>query len=88
MGQIFLLFMILLIFYFVLIVPQRREQKRHQDMVAALKKGDEVVMTGGLVGEIVHITDDRLTLRTAESRVMVDRGRVARLATAPEPAAK
>ena len=65
------------ILYFIIIMPHRREQKRHREMVAGLKAGDEVITTGGLVGEIVQIKDDRLTLKTGDARVSVERGRIA-----------
>ncbi len=68
----------LAIFYFVLILPQRREQKRHREMVAALNRGDRVATIGGLVGEIVQIRDDELTLKTGDARVVVERHKVAR----------
>lgn len=68
------------IFYFLLLRPQRKMQQRHQDMVAGVKKGDEVMTDGGLIGTVVHTADDRLTLRTAEStRVVVARGKIARV---------
>lgn len=67
------------IFYFLLIRPQRKEQERHREMIAAVKKGDDVAMAGGIVGTVVHATEDRLTLKTGEdTRVVVLRSRVAR----------
>ncbi len=66
------------IFYFLLIRPQKKEQERHREMIAAVKKGDEVVMTGGIVGTVIHAADDRLTIRTGENtRIEVVRSRVA-----------
>jgi preprotein translocase subunit YajC len=53
-----------------------------------LKRGDEIVTAGGLVGEVVHIKettagkpgmDDRITIKTGESRVVVERGRIVRV---------
>lgn len=67
------------IFYFLLIRPQRQEQKRHREMVAALKRGDRVATLGGLVGEIVALNEDVVTLKTGETRVVVERVKVARL---------
>lgn len=71
--------LIFLIFYFLLIRPQRKEQQRHQAMVAALDKGDEIVTSGGIIGTIVHVTDDALTLKTGENtRIVIERTRVSR----------
>ena len=72
-------FAIMLIFYFLLIVPQRRQLKQHQEMVAALKNGDEVVTAGGLMGTITGIKDDAIQLRTGQSTVVVERARIARV---------
>lgn len=78
--MIFLLQMVAIgvIFYMLLIRPQRKEQERHKNMIQALKKGDEVVTNGGIIGTVVHAQDDRLTIKTAENtRIVVQRGRIA-----------
>ena len=78
------------IFWFLLIRPQRQQQKQHETMLKALKKGDEVVTAGGIVGRVVHIKDDRLTIESGESRVIVERDRIAKVLVqkTEEPAAK
>ncbi len=75
-GQIALIFVI---FWFLLIRPQRQQQRQHETMLKALKKGDEVVTAGGIVGEVVHIKDDRVTIKSAESRFVVERDRIAKV---------
>jgi len=68
------------IFYFLLIRPQRKEQQRHREMLDQLKKGDEVITAGGIVGTVVHIQDDRLTIKTAENtRLVIQRSRIAQV---------
>lgn len=66
------------IFYFLLIRPQKKEQDRHKAMLAAIKKGDEIVTGGGIVGKVVDVKDDRLTVQSGESKFVVERARVAR----------
>ena len=67
------------IFYFILIRPQRKERQRHQEMLKKLAKGDRIMTTGGILGQIVHVADQELTVQTGEStRLVVDRGHVAR----------
>ena len=78
-GQIALIFVI---FWFLLIRPQRQQQKQHETMLKALKKGDEVVTAGGIIGEVVHIKDDRVTVKSGESRFVVERERIAKVQTA------
>jgi preprotein translocase subunit YajC len=71
------------IFYFLLIRPQKKEQERHQAMIHALKKGDEVVTSGGIIGTVVHAEEDRITIRTAETtKLVVERARIAKVTSA------
>lgn len=65
------------IFYFLLIRPQKKQQQAHQEMVKTLARGDEVVTMGGIVGEIIHLTDDRVTIKTdRDTRLVVDRAKI------------
>ena len=78
-GTLIMLFAFVAIFYFLLIRPQRQQQKRHQEMVRELRRGDEVSTVGGIVGRIVHVKDDRLTIKTADdTRLVIERDKVAR----------
>ncbi|MFP4622880.1 MAG: preprotein translocase subunit YajC [Gemmatimonadota bacterium] len=71
---------IIAIFYFLLIRPQKKAQQKHQEMVAGLQKGDEIVTDGGIVGQVIHLREDRLTIKTAgDTRIEVARGKVARV---------
>ena len=78
-GTVFMFGAIFLIFYFLLIRPQRKQQKAHDEMVKALTRGDEVVTIGGIIGRIIHLTDDRVTIKTAEdTRLEVERSKIGR----------
>jgi preprotein translocase subunit YajC len=87
-GQTFTIMMIYLvgfglIFWFLILRPQRRIQQKHQDMVGALKKGDEVVTEGGIIGSVVHLAEDRVTIKTAENtRLVIARPKIARVLSA------
>lgn len=70
------------IIYFLLIRPKIQQEKRHRERITQIKRGDEVVTAGGIVGEVVHIKDDRLTLKTGESRIVVQRDRIAEVRSA------
>jgi preprotein translocase subunit YajC len=81
-GGLFVLLLnfglIFLIFYWLLIRPQKKERERHKEMIQALRKGDQVIMNGGIIGSIIHVGEDRLTIKTAENtRLEVDRSSVA-----------
>src|ERR1700693_3728507 len=56
-GSIFIYGAIFLIFYFILIRPQATQRKKHDEMVRSLRKGDEIVTNGGLVGEVLFIKE-------------------------------
>jgi len=89
--MVFMYGAIFAIFYFVLIRPQQQQRKKHESSLQVLKKGDEIVTAGGIVGEILHIAqqskdgapvasmEDRITIKSAESRLIVERGRIARV---------
>ena len=67
-AQFIPLILIFVIFYFFLIRPQQKKVKEHKLMVSALKRGDEVVTSGGMVGKVERILgDDRLDLLIAEN---------------------
>src|SRR5437868_2770657 len=65
------------VFYFLLILPQRKRQKQVQEMVSALKTGDRVVTSSGIVGTITSIKDDSLMLRTRQVNIEVQRSSIA-----------
>lgn len=76
---------IIAIFWFLLIRPQRQVAQKHRAILEGLKRGDEVQTEGGIIGEVVHIKDDRVTIKSAETRLVVARVKIARVLT-PETA--
>ena len=78
------------IFYFLLIRPQQAQKKKHEEALRNIKRGDQIVTAGGVVGEVVHVKEagggekakgmeDHVTIKSAESRLIVERGRIARI---------
>ena len=65
------------IFYFILIRPQRKQQNEHKQLLASLQRGDKVVTSSGIVGEVVHIKDDEVTIRSGEAKLVVVRSGIA-----------
>jgi len=57
-AQFVPLILIFVIFYFFLIRPQQKKVKEHKQMVASLKRGDEIVTSGGVIGTIDKVHDD------------------------------
>ena len=67
-AQFIPLILIFVIFYFFLIRPQQKKVKEHKSMVASLKRGDEVVTSGGVFGRIEKVhDDDKIDLSISES---------------------
>lgn len=57
---------IFVLFYFMLIRPQNKRAKEHRDMVSQIKKGDEVVTSGGMVGKVMDIQEQFIKINLAE----------------------
>ena len=67
-AQFIPLILIFVIFYFFLIRPQQKKVKEHKVMVTALKRGDEVVTSGGIVGKIERVLgDDKVDILISEN---------------------
>ena len=67
-AQFIPLILIFVIFYFFLIRPQQKKVKEHKLMVAALKRGDEVITSGGIVGRIERVLgDDKVDIVISEN---------------------
>ena len=76
MGLLPILLMFV-IFYFLLIRPQRQQAAKHKQLLESLQKGDQIVTSGGVVGEVKGLTDTTITLEIAEKvRVKVTRSAV------------
>lgn len=91
LGPIFMYGAIFAIFYFVLIRPGQRQRKAQDALIRQVKRGDEIVTQGGIIGEVIHIREtaagegssntleDRITIKSGESRLVIERGKIARV---------
>lgn len=71
------------VFYFLLIRPQQTQRRERERLLAAIKRGDRVVTTGGLHGTITGLEDATVTLRVADQvKVTVDRAAIGRVVEA------
>ena len=68
------LILMVAVFWFLLIRPQKKRQQEHKTMLGNLRRGDNVVTSGGLIGRITDIDGDILTLDLGEAKVRVGRG--------------
>ncbi len=73
------LIILFVIFYLLVILPQQKQAKKHREMVENLKKGDKIVTTGGIIGEVVRNEPDNLVVRISKDvEVRIDKSAVAR----------
>jgi preprotein translocase subunit YajC len=82
------LILIFAIMYFLLIRPQQKKVKDHQKMVEALRRGDQVITQGGLVGKVVKVKEDgEVEVELAENvKVRVIKSTIAQVLSKTEPA--
>jgi preprotein translocase subunit YajC len=66
MVSIMMLVVMFVAFYFLLIRPQAKRAKEHKAMIAALAKGDEVVVAGGMLGRVTELSEQYATVEVAE----------------------
>ena len=74
------LVLIFVVFYFLLIRPQQKRAKEHKEMLLKIRRNDRIVTSGGLIGKVAKVIDDRdeLEVDLAENiRVKVRRGMIA-----------
>ena len=82
------LILIFVIMYFLMIRPQQQQRKAHEAMVAALRRGDQVITQGGLIGKVSKVKDDdEIEVEIATGvKVRVVRSTVAQVLSKTEPA--
>jgi preprotein translocase subunit YajC len=79
--------LIFVIMYFLMIRPQQKKVKEHKAMVGALRRGDQVVTSGGLIGKVAKVTDNELEVELAPNdKVKVVRSTIAQVLSKTEPA--
>ncbi|SLN59059.1 preprotein translocase subunit YajC [Pseudooctadecabacter jejudonensis] len=88
LGQFIPLILIFAIMYFLLIRPQQKKLKEHQAMVAALRRGDQVITQGGLIGKVSKVVDDgEVVVELGEGmKVRVVRSTISQVLNKTEPA--
>lgn len=89
-AQFIPLILIFAIMYFLLIRPQQKKMKEHQNMVQNLRRGDQVVTQGGLIGKVVKVKENNeLELELAEGvKVRVVQSTIAQVLSKTEPASE
>jgi preprotein translocase subunit YajC len=86
-GMIIPLVAIMVVFWFLLIRPQQKRQKEHQEMIGKVARGDTIVTSGGLIGRVSKVVDEReLLVEVGENvKVRVVRSAIAEVRAKGEP---
>ena len=88
-AQFLPLILIFAIMYFLLIRPQQKKVKEHQAMIEAVRRGDQVITQGGIVGKITKVKDDgEVEVEIADGvKVRIIKSTLAQVLSKTEPAA-
>ena len=70
--MIIMLVAMIAIFYFLMIRPENKRKKEAEQMRSAVKKGDEIVTIGGIVGTVVDVKEDKFVIETSADRVRIE----------------
>lgn len=62
--------MLIAIVYFLLILPQQRQAKAHKQMLSELKRGDKIITSGGLVGEVTNVEGDFIKIKLSDDVIV------------------
>ncbi len=58
------------VFYFLVIMPQRKRQQQLQQLISSLKPGDRIVTSGGIIGVVMTVKDDSVTIKSADKSIL------------------
>ena len=74
-STIIMLVVMVAIFYFMLIRPENKRKKEAENMRSSVKVGDKVTTIGGIMGKVVHVSDDKFVLETGADQVRIEFGK-------------
>jgi len=71
--------LLVVVFYFVLIRPQQKKAREHAELLKAVRSGDKVVTSGGVVGVVLSVKEKTLTIRSADAKFEVTKAAIAEI---------
>jgi preprotein translocase subunit YajC len=74
-----LMALMVVIFYFILIRPQQKKAKQHQELLKAVKAGDKVITTGGIIGVIITVKEKTVSIRSADAKLEITKSAIAEI---------
>jgi preprotein translocase subunit YajC len=73
------------VIYFLILRPQQAARKKHEELLKGLKKNDEVVTIGGIIGKVKEVKEDRVTIESGTSTLVVERARIVKVGDTAAP---
>ena len=70
-SSLIMMVALIAVFYFLLIRPENKRKKKTQEMRDSISVGDKITTIGGIVGKVVHVSEDKITFETGEDRVRI-----------------
>ena len=77
--------LLVVVFYFILIRPQQKRAKEQAKMLSALKSGDKVITSAGIIGSVITVKDTTVSIRSADSKFEVTKASVVQILDAGTP---
>ena len=71
-SMLIMLLVMIVVMYFMIWRPESKRKKQAEEMRSSLKKGDQITTIGGIVGKIVHVTDETIVIETSDDRVRME----------------
>lgn len=71
LSSLLMIVLMVVLFYFMLIKPQKKRQKEEEALRNSLMIGDEVLMTSGIIGKVINIKNDEITIETGAARTQI-----------------
>ena len=76
---------IALVFFFLILRPQQQARKKQEELLKVLKKGDEIVTVGGIIGRVKELKEDRITIESGSATLVVERSRIVKVGDQAAP---
>jgi preprotein translocase subunit YajC len=73
--------LLVVVFYFAMIRPQQKKARQHSELLKAVKAGDRVLTTGGVIGVVITVKEKSLSIRSADSKMEITKSAVAQILT-------
>jgi preprotein translocase subunit YajC len=70
---------LVVIFYMIMIRPQQKKAKQHQELLKAVKPGDKVITSGGILGVVITVKEKTVTIRSADTKLEITKSAIAEI---------